>query len=292
MRVGFIGLGSLGKAIAKRLLEQGVELLLWNRSKEKALSLGVPVAESPAELIKQVERVFVIVFDSQASEQVIFGRDGLCDGGLKGKTVIDMTTNHPTYAQFASEEVKNLGGYYLDAPILGSVIPAERGELTAIVGGNREKFEENKHLFEKFCKKIFYVGEAGNATKLKLINNIVLGGFMQVLSEAIGIGELAGFDRSLLIDVLENGAGRSYLLEVKKKKLLQRDYSVHFSVDLIHKDLHYAEDMVKELGAFTFSLQNVKNSYGLLKYLGKGEEDFSALVELYKLITTQNPSNT
>ncbi len=292
MRVGFIGLGSLGKAIAKRLSEQGVELMLWNRTKEKALELGLPVADSPAELVSQVDRVFVIVFDSRASEEVIFGKDGLVEGGVEGKTIIDMTTNHYAYAKLAYEELRKIGAYYLDAPILGSVIPAQKGELTVLVGGDKEKFEENKPLFEKFCRKIFYVGEAGDASKLKLINNMVLGGFMQMLSEAIAIGELAGFSREQVIEVLESGAGKSYLLEVKKKKLLESDYSVHFSVDLIHKDLHYAEDMVKGLGAFSFSLQNVKNAYALARYLGMGGEDFSVLVELYKRLKAQSPSDT
>lgn len=292
MKVGFIGLGSLGKAIAKRLIDQGIELIVWNRSREKAAELGCPTAQSPAELISQVDRVFIIVFDSQASEEVIFGESGLVQGDIKGKTLIDMTTNHYDYARIAYDELKKLGAFYLDAPVLGSVIPAQKGELTVLVGGDREKFEENKELFEKFCKKLFYTGRAGNASKLKLINNIVLGGFMQILSEAIALGELAGFERELVIDILENGAGKSYLLDVKKKKILQRDYSVHFSVDLIHKDLHYAEDMVRELGAFSLSLQNVKNAYALAKYLGMSGEDFSILVELYQRLTIQNPSGT
>ena len=289
MRVGFIGLGSLGRAIAKRLLSEGVELIVWNRTKEKAYELGVQVANSPAELIKHVDKVFVIVFDSQASEEVIFGKAGLSEGGLEGKTIVDMTTNHYKYVEEAYKEVKRLGGYYLDAPVLGSVVPAQRGELTGLVAGDEEKFKEIKPLLEKFCRKIFFVGTAGRATKLKLINNIVLGGFMQVLAEAIGIGELAGFERELLIDVLENGAGKSYILEVKKKKLMERDYSVHFSVDLIHKDLHYAEDMLKDLGAFSFGVQNVKNAYALAKYIGMGGLDFSALVELYSKLKTQSP---
>ncbi|MFN7065494.1 MAG: NAD(P)-dependent oxidoreductase, partial [Aquificaceae bacterium] len=275
MKVGFIGLGHLGKTIAKRLIEQGVDLILWNRTKGKALELGMPVVESPKQLIELVDKVFLLVFDSHASENVIFGQEGLASGPVEGKTIIDMTTNHYAYASLAYEELRKLGAYYLDAPVLGSVIPAQKGELTLLVGGDRERFEENQHLFEKFCKNIFYVGDAGQASRLKLINNIVLGGFMQVLAEAIGVGELSGFDRELIIKVLESGAGRSYLLEVKKRKILEKDYSTHFSVNLIHKDLHYAEDMVKEMGAFTLSLQNVKNAFALAKYVGMGEEDFS-----------------
>ncbi len=282
MKVGFIGLGSLGKAIAKRLLDQGVDLVVWNRTKEKALDLGVPVADSPADLIAQVDRVFVIVFDSQASEQVIFGKRGLTEGPIEGKTVIDMTTNHYGYARLAYEELKKRKAFYLDAPVLGSVIPAQKGELTIVVGGDKEKFEENKPLFEKFCKNIFFVGEAGKASKVKLINNIVLGGIMDILAEAIAIAERAGIGKEEIIEILDKGAGKSYILDVKRKKLLEEDFSVHFSVDLIYKDLHYAQDLIKELGLFSFTTSAVKETYGLARKKGLGSFDFSVVYKLFK----------
>ena len=106
MSVGFIGLGSLGKTIAKRLIAQGVPLVVWNRTKEKALDLGVEIAQSPAELSKKVNTIFVMVFDSQASEEVIFGKEGLVQGDIKGKTIVDMTTNHYRYVEFAYQELK------------------------------------------------------------------------------------------------------------------------------------------------------------------------------------------
>jgi len=115
MKVGFIGLGNLGKAIAGRLIGQGVDLLVWNRTPEKASDLGVPVAESPADLVNRVDKVFVIVFDSQASEEVIFGEKGLVQGNIEGKTVIDMTTNHFTYAELAFEELAKRGAHYLES---------------------------------------------------------------------------------------------------------------------------------------------------------------------------------
>jgi 3-hydroxyisobutyrate dehydrogenase and related beta-hydroxyacid dehydrogenases len=282
MSVGFIGLGSLGKTIAKRLIDQGVPLVVWNRTREKALDLGVEIAQSPAELSKKVNTIFVMVFDSQASEEVIFGKEGLVQGDIKGKTIIDMTTNHYRYVEFAYQELKKLGAYYLDAPVLGSVIPAQRGELTILVAGEKEKFEEHKGLFEKFCRAIYYVGEVGNATKLKLINNIVLGGFMEILASAIALGERAGFDKELIINILNDGAGKSYILDVKKRKLLEEDFSTHFSVDLIYKDLHYAQDLVKDLNAFTFSLQNVKEAYGLARAMGLKDLDFSAVYKVFK----------
>lgn len=286
MKAGFIGLGHLGRAIAKRLIDQGVELILWNRTLSKAEDLaketGAEVASSPADLINKVDRVFVIVFDSQASEEVIFGEEGLVKGDIKGKTIIDMTTNHYLYAQKAYEELKKLGAYYLDAPVLGSVIPALKGELTILVGGDKEKFEENKPLFEKFCKAIYYLGEAGKGSKMKLVNNIVLGGIMDILAEAVAIGEKAGIDKETVINVLNDGAGKSYILDVKRKKLLEEDFSTHFSVNLIYKDLHYAQDLLKDLGLFSFTTAAVKETYGLARKKGLGNLDFSAIYKLFK----------
>ena len=286
MKVGFIGLGHLGKAIAKRLIEQGVSLVVWNRTIEKAEEFaketGAEVAESPAKLISKVDRVFVIVFDSQASEEVIFGEKGLVKGDIEGKTVIDMTTNHFAYAELAYKKLKEFGAYYLDAPVLGSVIPAQKGELTVVVGGDKEKFEENKELFAKFCRAIYFVGKAGMGSRAKLINNIVLGGIMDILAEAIALGEKAGFDKETIINILNDGAGRSYILDVKKKKILEEDFSTHFSVDLIYKDLHYAQDLIRELGEFSFTVAAVKETYGLAKKKGYGNLDFSVIYKLIK----------
>jgi 3-hydroxyisobutyrate dehydrogenase len=286
MKVGFIGLGNLGRAIATRLRDQGVELILWNRTRKKAEEFGAEVANSPRELIERVDRVFVIVFDSFASEEVIFGKEGLVKGPIEGKIIIDLTTNHFRYASLAYERLKEMGAQYLDAPVLGSVIPALKGELTAVVGGEREVFEENRELLGKFCKKIFYVGEAGMGSKAKLINNIVLGGFMDLLAEAIALGQRAGIEKDKIIEILEAGAGRSYVLEVKKKKILEEDFSPHFSVNLIYKDLHYAQDLLSELGTFSFTLSAVKETFGLLRSKNMGELDFSAVFSLFK---SQNP---
>lgn len=286
MKVGFIGLGTLGKEIAKRLISEGVELLVWNRSKEKARDLGCITVDSPADLVKQVDKVFVMVFDSRASEEVLFGKRGLVEGPIEGKTIIDMTTNHYDYVRFAYEEVRRRGGFYLDAPVLGSVIPARKGELTLLVAGDEEKFRESKPLFEKFSKVIFYVGEAGNATKLKLINNLVLGSFMLALAEAVALGEKAGFSKELVLEVLQNGAGKSMILDVKKQKLINEDFETHFSISLMHKDLNYLDDLIYDINAFSFLSSNVKNAYALAKNLGLEHLDFSAVYKIFKLHAT------
>ncbi len=286
MKVGFIGLGNLGRAIAGRLVEQGIQLVVWNRTIKKAEDFcrerGCELARSPADLISKVDRVFVIVFDSSASEEVIFGKDGLIHGAEEGKTIIDLTTNHFAYAELAFEKLKERGIHYLDAPVLGSVIPAMKGQLTVVVGAEKETFEENRDLFEKFCSNIFYVGPAGMGAKVKLINNIVLGGIMDILAEAIAIAEKAGIGKERIIEILDKGAGKSYILDVKKKKILEEDFDPHFSVNLIYKDLHYAQDLLKELGLFSFTTSAVKETYGIARNMGFGDLDFSAVYRLFK----------
>ncbi|HAA84264.1 MAG: 3-hydroxyisobutyrate dehydrogenase [Thermodesulfobacterium commune] len=282
MKIGFIGLGTLGREIAKRLISQGVELIIWNRSKEKAKQLELELVETPKDLISMVDKVFIIVSDSEASKKVIFGKDGLVEGDIQGKTIIDLTTNHYRYVVEAEKELKQKGAYYLEAPLLGSVIPAQRGELTVLVGGDQNKFEEAKDIFEKFCRNMIYLGEIGKATKLKLINNIVLGGYMAVLAEAMAIGEKAGLEKELLLEVLSNGAGRSYVLEVKKQKLLEEKFEPHFSVELMYKDLHYAQDLFKDFKAFSMVLQNVKEVYGFARSKDLGHLDFSVVYKIFK----------
>ncbi|MDN5379665.1 MAG: 3-hydroxyisobutyrate dehydrogenase [Thermodesulfobacterium sp.] len=282
MKIGFIGLGTLGREIAKRLISQGVELIIWNRSKEKAKQLELELVETPKDLISMVDKVFIIVSDSEASKKVIFGKDGLVEGDIQGKTIIDLTTNHYRYVVEAEKELKQKGAYYLEAPLLGSVIPAQRGELTVLVGGDQNKFEEAKDIFEKFCRNMIYLGEVGKATKLKLINNMVLGGYMAVLAEAMAIGEKAGLEKELLLEVLSNGAGRSYVLEVKKQKLLEEKFEPHFSVELMYKDLHYAQDLFKDFKAFSMVLQNVKEVYGFARSKDLGHLDFSVVYKIFK----------
>jgi 3-hydroxyisobutyrate dehydrogenase len=282
MKIGFIGLGNLGKEIAKRILQAGFELLVWNRTLDKAKDLGCPIASSPKEVAKNCESIFLIVFDSSASKEVIFGSDGLGAADLSGKTIIDMTTNDPFYVVETAQKLKERGAFYLDAPVLGSVIPAKKGELTLLVAGNKDKISAHSEIFQSFARKIYPFEEPGQASRLKLINNFILGVFMGALAEAVFLGEKLGFKRELLLEVLENGAGKSMLLEVKKQKLLEEDFSTHFSADLMFKDLHYLQTLLKELKEVSFTTATIKELYGLVRKKGLGSLDFSVIYKIFR----------
>src|SRR5512139_3523379 len=192
MKAGFIGLGHLGKAMAKRLISEGIELMVWNRTREKASDLGALLADSPAALLSQVEILFMNLFDSAAVEAVLAGRDGILKGDCTGKIIIDTTTNHFELVAYFHELLKKHGGFYLESPVLGSVVPASQGALTVLVSGDKNAFDKALPWIEKIGQNIFFLGKPAMATKMKLINNLALGSFMATIAEALAFGESAG----------------------------------------------------------------------------------------------------
>ncbi len=282
MKAGFIGLGHLGKTMARRLLSEGVELVVWNRTREKALDLGAPIAESPADLICKTETIFLNLFDSAAVESIIAAKDGLLKGECRGKTIIDTTTNHFELVAYFHRALKDYGISYLEAPVLGSVIPASQGTLTVLVSGDKGAFDNALPLIEKIGKTVFFMGEPTLATKMKLINNLTLGSFMAAIAEALAFGEDAGIDKSKIVDILAAGAGNSAVLNAKKEKLLKEDFSTHFSSALIYKDLHYLQDLARALKRPLFTGSVAKELFGMTFAKNLDHLDFSGVYKMMK----------
>lgn len=278
MKAGFIGLGNIGKAIAGRLIEKGVDLTVYNRTLEKAAGLSAAIAEPPA-LVGENDTIFLCLFDSDAVEEVLTGDGGLMEADLAGKVIVDLTTNHFSEAENFHDLVSNLGGSYLEAPVVGSVIPASSGLLTVLVSGDEDVFSDTLPFLEMIGKNIFYLGDPGLASRMKLINNLVLGSFMAVLAEALTFGEAAGFDKGKVMEVLEAGAGSSMVLNAKKAKLLEEDFSPHFSVSAIFKDLHYLQDLAHHLGKPLFTGSVTKELFAMAVARGLEDRDFSAVYE-------------
>ncbi|MGE5548867.1 MAG: NAD(P)-dependent oxidoreductase [Bacillota bacterium] len=282
MKVGFIGLGHLGKTIAKRLISQGVDMAVWNRTKEKAADLGVPVAENPAGLMSQADVVFLNLFDSNAVAAVLEGENGLLRGRCHGKIIVDTTTNHFDSVPYFYERVSQHGACYLEAPMLGSVAPASSGTLTVLVGGDRNAYEQIKPLLEKIGKAIFYLGEPALATKMKLVNNMVLGTLMATGAEAVALGEAAGLSREMVVNILLSGAGNSVVLNGKKDMLIREDFPTQFSSSLIYKDLHYLQDLANSLKRPLFTGSATKELYAMTFSKGIAAEDFAAIYKIFR----------
>ena len=282
MKVGFIGLGNLGRAIAGRLISEGIHLTVWNRTRARAEGLKADVADNPADLMSKCDVVFLNLFDSPAVSSVLSGDQGLLMGACKGKIVIDTTTNHFEAVPLFYAVLREAGADYLEAPILGSVGPASKGMLTIIVGGEKRTHDKVLPLRQKLASNIFHLEPPTMATRMKLVNNMALGSFMAAIAEAVAYGEASGIDPALVVEILAAGAGNSAVLNAKKQKLLDGDYSPHFSVNAIYKDLQYAQDLAEEVNKPMFMAGMARELFALARAQGKETSDFSVIHDILR----------
>ncbi len=282
MAIGFIGLGNLGKAIAQRLISEGEELLVWNRSKEKLGGLKARIADSPADLITEVSICFLCLSDSNAVKAVLEDQKGLLRGRCAGKIVADITTNHFETVRSFYRMIGEHGGFYLETPVSGSIIPALQGNLVVLVSGDMKSYETIKPLLQKIGKHIFYLEKPALAASMKLVNNLVLGAFMVGIAEAVALGEDVGIPKKTVLDILSVGAGNSAILTGKKEKLLNDDFTPQFSVAMISKDLGYIEDLAKTRNRPLFSATVARELFNRAKAAKMETLDFSAVYKVIK----------
>jgi 3-hydroxyisobutyrate dehydrogenase len=282
MKIGFAGLGHLGKAIVQHLIAEHMDITVWNRTPGKASGLGVPVAASPRELIDGSDIVIMNLFDSDAVDAVMNGPDGLLTGTCQGKIIIDTTTNHFERVIAFHALARDHGARYLECPVLGSVVPASAGRLTLLVSGEMAAFGVARPVLSTMGSTLHYLGEPALATKMKLINNLVLGSFMATCAEAIALGESAGVERGKVIDILLSGAGNSMVLSAKKEKLTDLEFSTHFSSALIYKDLHYLQDLCRTMRRPLFTGSTAKELFAMTRSKGFDDLDFSAVYRVFK----------
>jgi 3-hydroxyisobutyrate dehydrogenase len=282
MAIGFIGLGNLGTAITTRLSQLGETLVVYNRNIEKIRNLGYEIVSTPKEILQKCDVIFLCLFDSEAVKQILTGDNGLLCEELKGKTIIDLTTNHYEDVLEFHKLVNDVGGNYLENPVFGSVAPALKGELTVVSSGKTEVFEAVKPILEKIAKEIFHLPVPSSATKMKLINNLCLGSFMATLAECTALAESCEIPKAKALEILGVGGGQSLVLKAKTQKLIDEDFSAHFSNNAINKDLHLLQDLAYNLKLPLYSAAIPKELFSKMKMMGKGEEDFSSIYQLFK----------
>ena len=282
MRAGFIGLGNLGRAMVARLGAQGFDLTVWNRTASRADDAGLPLSASPAALVGEQPAVLLCLANSDAVEVVLRGRDGLLEGDCDGKLIIDTTTHHPAPVRLFHELCRQKGARYVEAPVAGSVVPARAGKLVVLASGDPADIQAARPYLEPLAASIHDLGAPGQATRMKLVNNLCLGTIMAVVGEAVATAEAAGVSRQQALDVLGEGGGKSLVLDAKRQKLLDEDWSPHFSVNMITKDLHCLQDLARELNCPQHLAGVVKEQFMRLIKDGRGDQDFAAIYDAYR----------
>jgi glyoxylate/succinic semialdehyde reductase len=282
MKIGFIGLGIMGSKMAMNLLNQGYDLFVYNRTKEKAENLvekGAKLAGSPAEAAKYCDILFTMLADPKAVKETAIGKNGFLDSLKKNSLWIDTSTVNPSFSKEMGAKAKEKGIRFLDAPVAGSAGPAEKGELVIFVGGDKKDFDEAKPLLEILGKKIIHLGETGKGTSMKMVVNLMLGNAMASFAEAMTLGESLGFTKDAVFDTLLGGPVTAPFLSGKKDKIKDRNFEADFPLELMQKDLFLVSQTAFE-NKISLPLSNTtKEIYGLAVKNGLGEKDFSAVYE-------------
>ncbi|HVR73820.1 MAG TPA: NAD(P)-dependent oxidoreductase [Planctomycetota bacterium] len=238
--IGFIGLGIMGQPMARNLLKAGYTVSVYNRTKARARPLeadGARVAASPRECASVSDVVITIVTDSPDVEAVLFGPDGAAEGAKQGAVFIDMSTISPDVTRSIHARLKERGIAFLDAPVSGGDVGAQKGTLTIMVGGDEADFQRVRGVFEPLGKRITHMGPAGSGQATKACNQILCALNMLGVCEALALARRSGLDLEKMHQVVTGGAANSWALENLGKRIVQGDFNPGFMVKLIQKDL-------------------------------------------------------
>ncbi len=282
-RIGFIGLGVMGKPMARNLMKAGYPLVAHNRSRgpvEELAKEGAHPAASPSEVANQSDVVITMLPDSPDVEQVLTGRDGVFQGARPGMLLVDMSTISPVVARRLAQAAGARGIALLDAPVSGGETGAINATLSIMAGGTAEAFERALPVFQALGKNIVRIGEAGAGQVTKAANQIVVGLTIEAISEALVLASKAGVDPAKVRQALLGGFASSRVLDVHGQRILDRNFKAGFRVKLHHKDLGIALAAGQEyqvplpLTAAVYQMMNALLATGL------GDRDHSALVTL------------
>jgi len=286
MKIGFIGLGIMGSRMAANLQKKGHDLVVYNRTKDRAKALlgqGAAWADSPAEVGKRVNILFTMLSKPDAvAEVALIGKHAFLETLPPNSLWVDCSTVNPSFSQLMAGEAAERKVRFLDAPVAGSKGPAEQGQLLFYVGGDKADIETARPLLECMGKAVFPLGGHGTGSAMKMVNNIMLGQAMVAFAEALTFGESLGLTKQVIFDTLAASPAMTPFLNFKRKKFETGDYSVEFPLQWMHKDLHLAMETAYEAGTALPAMNVVKELYALAMRDGLAEEDFIAV---YKIIS-------
>ncbi len=279
--IGFIGLGIMGQPMALNLIKAGHKLAVYNRTAGKTAALeaaGARVATSPADAARDAEVVMMIVSDPPAVEAVVTGTGGILESVRPGTLVIDSSTISPVVSRKMACLVAGKGATWLDAPVTGSKHGAEKGELTFMIGGDREAFDRALPTLQVLGKKHIYCGSHGLGLSAKLAQNTIQATVLEVFCEGFVLATKAGVRPETMMEIIQSSLARGALTDFKAPFIFKGDFTPYFPLKLMHKDLELAAEAGYAQGVPMPTLAAVKEVYMAAKAQGKGELDYAAIV--------------
>jgi 3-hydroxyisobutyrate dehydrogenase len=279
--VGFLGLGVMGRPMALNLARAGTDLIVWNRSPAAAEALraaGAAVAADVAELFRTAEVVLMMLADDRVADEVL-GRDGDGFAGLvAGRTLVHMGTTSPAWSRGLAEQVREAGGHYVEAPVSGSRVPAENGELVAMPAGASADLDRVEPLLRPMCREVVRCGPVPNGLLMKLAVNTFLISMVTGLAEAFHFAGRHDLDRGTLLAALDAGPMASPVSRSKGRKLLDRDFSVQASIRDVLYNNHLIVEAAETAGIPSPLLDTCLELYAETSSAGHAAEDMAAVI--------------
>jgi 3-hydroxyisobutyrate dehydrogenase len=287
-RIGFIGLGTMGSAMAANIVRAGFPLTVWNRTVGRApelADLGATFAATAAEVAAASDIVVVCVSDTPDVEAVLFGPDGVTAGAREGSLIIDCSTIAPSGSWNFAERLDILGLVFVDAPVSGGSEGARSATLTIFVGGHERDVERARPVLTAIGRTITHVGPIGAGQAVKAVNQVILAGAYLGVAEGIVLAMKAGLDAQQVIDALGAGAAQSWVLANRSRRMVDNDYPLGFKLALHRKDLGIALGLADQLGAsLPLAALTAALESGLIAQ-GHGDEDMSALARAIRQLS-------
>ncbi len=283
-KLGFIGIGLMGKPMTLRLLAAGYKVAVWNRSREKLAPVtdkGAIAKDSPAEVARFADIVMICVTDQNSVNDVLFGAGGVAEGAADGKIVIDFSSIAPKAAKEYAAQLAEKGVGYIDAPVSGGTVGAEQGTLAIMAGGKSEHIEFVRPLIAELASRFTRMGDSGAGQVTKLANQIIVASLFPVIAEALRLAEAAGVDASKIPEALKGGFADSKPMQVFGPRMASRNYEPALgTVNVMLKDLLNAVAVAEEAGVPLPMARAAVERFRLLVAEGKGEVEPSAFIDL------------
>ena len=278
--VAFIGLGAMGSRMADNLHAAGYKLCVYNRDRAKTRPLagkGAEVCDSPGAAAQGAAFICSMVSDDDAAREMMLGTAGALGAARSGAIIVDFSTTTPAMARELARAAAAKGIAYLEAPVSGSIAQAQAKELVFLVGGDASAFEKSKPLLSAMGRLARRVGDSGAGATLKLINNMLSATLTAAIAEAAQVAEAANLDREAVMEILAEGAAGCRLMKTKLPKILRRDFSPQFQLELMDKDVRYFLSLAQELDRPTPIASLVRSQYQAAKRAQLGKLDTCAV---------------
>ena len=287
MKIGIIGIGMLGNAVALHLLDSGFDVTVHNRTKEKTIEVeqkGAKIVASPKIMAENVELVITIVKDAAAVREVIFGKNGVIESKNEKLIVADMSTIDPVESKNISKELQQHQIQKLEIPVMGGPNVAINGELVMMVSGKKDNFDHCKKVFEKIANKVFFLGEQGVANSIKLAMNLQITMLALALSEGITLVKKANVDPKIFLEVLNSTHFKTGMSEKKAFKMIDGNYDATFTLANLKKDITTITNAAKALEIKLPMITKAEEIYENAVKEGLGDRDYTEIIEYIRKI--------